>query len=185
MGDPMRDRWPLKGLTKAFQIIEISNKIRDFERLAAALDADLAGAEQNGETADWRDLPVSGRLQFGSGDHGEIVIDGRVQANVRSVCQRCLGVFDWPLVTDLRLMLVGPGETMDDAGEYEFWELDDDTLRPIDLVDEALVMALPLSARHEDDACGSDDRNDSAASEERMTTPFADLRARMDEEHEN
>ena len=59
---------------------------------------------------------------------------------------------------------------------------------PDDIVDEALVMALPLAAMHEDaDDCVEIEAQNEATIEstmvdEKMTTPFAALRAQMDDE---
>jgi hypothetical protein len=42
MGNPLRDRRPLAELAGQGQVIEIMEKIRNFERLAGIVDADLA-----------------------------------------------------------------------------------------------------------------------------------------------
>ena len=64
-------------------------------------------------------------------------------------------------------------------GEYEIWEVEGDTIRPIDIVEEALIMAMPLSAVHPaSEMCGPLAEN--VADDNRKTVrPFADLRSQM------
>ena len=63
--------------------------------------------------------------------------------------------------------------------EFEIWEVGGDEIRPLDIVEEALIMALPLSAVHQSrDLCGP--LADNVTDENKETvTPFADLRSRM------
>jgi uncharacterized metal-binding protein YceD (DUF177 family) len=66
-------------------------------------------------------------------------------------------------------------------GEYEIWEVEEDVIRPFDIVEEALIMALPLSALHQSHKkCGP--LLEGLASDDNETVrPFADLRSRMNE----
>lgn len=176
MPDPLHARLPLTSLVDKSEVIEISAKIGDLERLAEAIEADLAGTDDARPGRDWREMPVSGRLQFGAEAAGEAVVAVSLSADVTSVCQRCMDVFRWPLETELRLKLVRSGEADADLDGHETWELDDDVVVPIEFIDEALVMAMPLSVKH-DEACVEAGTSTEA---EETTTPFADLRARMD-----
>ncbi len=176
MTDPLHARLPVTSLVDKSEVIEISAKIGDFSRLAAAIEADLGTESDAPGHSNWREKPVSGTLQFGTEGAGEAVVAARLSAEMTSVCQRCMGPFGWTLETELRLRLAGTDEADADLDGYETWELDDDVVIPIDLVDEALVMAMPLSVRH-DEACVEVDETVAA---EKMTTPFADLRAQMD-----
>ena len=60
------------------------------------------------------------------------------------------------------------------------WEVDGDTIRPVDIVEEALIMALPLSVMHPSrELCGP--LADNVSGEARNTArPFGDLRSLMD-----
>ena len=75
-------------------------------------------------------------------------------------------------------MIAGDSAHSDDA--CEVWELEDDTVRPADIVEEALIMAMPFSARHDTaEACRE---FATAASDASQTTrPFAALKAQLDE----
>ena len=176
MTDPLHARLPVTSLVDKSEVIEISAKIGDFSRLAAAIEADLGTESDAPGHSNWREKPVFGTLQFGTEGAGESVVAVRLGAEMTSICQRSLERFDWRLETELRLRLVSMDEADADLDGYETWELDDDVVIPIELADEALVMALPLSVRREED----DVEVDAPAATEELTTPFADLRAQMD-----
>ena len=177
MTDPLHARLPVTSLVDKAEVVEISAKVGELKRLTEAIEADLASGASASSDRDWREKSVSGRLQFGAEAAGEAVVAVRLSADITSVCQRCMDVFGWPLETELRLRLVRTDEADTELDGYETWELDDDVVVPLDLIDEALVMAMPLSAMH-DEACVE---VDARAETEKMTTPFADLRAQMDE----
>ena len=185
MGDPLRDRRPVTELADKSQDIEISAKIADFRRLCEAIDAELRALPAAEVPADWRATKVSGRLSLTQADRqGSVVLlDGRGETCAVLVCQRCLSTFEWPLSTELKLQFGVLDQASDECAGYELWELDDDTLRPIDIVDEALTISLPFSALHQEPAecvaIAADDNGN------RMTTPFATLRAQMDEVSED
>ena len=75
-------------------------------------------------------------------------------------------------------MVAGESAFADDA--FEVWELDDETICPADVVEEALVMAMPFAAVHEDPAACR--KFDSSSGDEAETTrPFAGLKSQLDE----
>ena len=189
MGNPLRDRRTPSELAASGQVIEFQCKIRDFSRLAAIVRADLETLDAGKVPADWQDGAVRGRLAFGFADaQGGLQAQGRwpalegdVTATIDAVCQRCLEPMRLPLAAELRLLFAAEADAAMASEGFEVWELEGDRLRPLDLVEEALIMALPLSVRHVDDvAC----QEPAAAAEERGETirPFADLRAQMEQD---
>lgn len=187
MNDPLRDRQPVGALASRGQVIEISNVIGDFSRLCDVVSTDLARLDPADVPADWRKLPVTGRLEFGpiAGDGCAARLDADLAATLVSVCQRCLAPFEWKLATTASLRLVATGETGAINDVRELWEVDGGETRPVDILDEVLVMALPLSARHENlDECvelGPGKQPDVASVETgaTTTTPFAGLAEQM------
>lgn len=80
-------------------------------------------------------------------------------------------------------MLLIPGGDATALEEYEIWETAEETVRPLDIVDEALIMAMPLSVAHEDTGdCGPLVKK-LAAKESGRNRPFADLKSRMRDSH--
>ena len=181
MGDPLRDRRPLRELAANRQTIEIKAKIADFERLVEVVGTDLSRLPADEVPQDWQNSEVTGRLAFGFEDaqDGVVLLDLALAVRLPAQCQRCLGAFEMPVETDLRIALAAPGQEVAEAGEREVWEWDEDRPRAIDIAEEALIMALPLSARHE----RSKDciEIEAADEQEETTTPFASLRAQLDE----
>ncbi len=183
MGDPLRDRQSLEALAVNRQVIEISGELGNFERLAESVEREFAVLGGDALPPDWRKLPVRGRLRFvPTGlSMGGADVSVRLEASVPAVCQRCLEPFDWPLRSSVELRVaIGDGDiSARDDSDREPWELPGDGLRPADMVDELLVMALPLSPRHEDTArCAA---IAPAPTEHDTTRPFARLRTQMDD----
>lgn len=190
MDDPLRDRRSVAELAENGQVIEISGVIGDLARLSKVVEADLATLDPADVPENWRARPVVGRLTFGPvpGDGRAATMRGTLDAALVSVCQRCLRPFEWRLATTLRLLLVEAGDESAGRDGFEVWELDGSDTSAAEIVDEALVMALPLSVRHdESDRCvdlGTGSRPDTAPAEtgERMTMPFAGLAEQMGRE---
>ena len=182
MGNPLRDRRPLAELADKRQVIEIAEKISDFERFAGIVEADLAALDPDKLPRDWRDSAVTGRLSFGYLDAQQqvVTLEGEVAATVDAVCQRCLEPFRLALSVALRVLPVTTGHSAMGGEGFDVWELDDATLRPADIVEEALIMAMPLSAMHDTaDTCREFDATASDTSQ--TTRPFATLKAQIDE----
>ncbi|MBT8103598.1 MAG: DUF177 domain-containing protein [Gammaproteobacteria bacterium] len=180
MGNPLRDRRTAAEWASAGQVIEIAEKLGSFKQLALIVEADLAALDAVKIPPDWRDSVIAGSLEFGFADAQRRLPAAhcRVTVVVDAVCQRCLEAFRLPLETEAKLLLLALEETAEGFEDHEVWELDESTLRPQDIVEELLIMALPFSAMHVDSASckalspAADDKEDT-------TKPFAALRAQM------
>jgi uncharacterized protein len=184
MGNPLRDRRTAAEWAAVSQVIDISNKIGDFEQLSAILEADLAALDSGKMPANWRESVVSGRLTFGFADAQQMLPVVRLAASVTVdvVCQRCLEPFEMPLDVEAELLLLEFGQEVDGYDEYEVWEIEEHLLRPLDIVEELLIMALPFAAMHtESAACRALPASGQGGAKE-MTTPFAALREQMAED---
>ena len=180
MANPLLERAPPKAFAERGQIIEKQEKLELFPRLSEVVGDDLRRFDA--EPGEWRQSPVAIRLAFGWADtERELpVLEGHAAAEVPAVCQRCLEPFRLTLEAGLRLLFSGPGRSVDESLDYEVWELDEPLLRPLDVVDEALVMAMPLAAVHEREAdCGPLAEQAKAEKDEAQVRPFADLRSKL------
>lgn len=181
MVNPLLERAPPEAFAERGQIIEKNEKLELFPRLSEVVGGDLQRLAGESMPAGWRQSPVAIRLAFGWADteHGLPVLDGYAAAGVPAICQRCLEPFELTLETRLRLLFTGPGRSVDASLDYEVWELDDSLLRPLDVVDEALVMAMPLAGMHaSEEDCGPLAAK-AAIEKQAQARPFADLRAQM------
>lgn len=104
----------------------------------------------------------------------EISVDGHCQLR----CQRCMNSLDFPLQLDTRLLLRDQAglDELDDNGaggdEEEFDSiLADPHLNVLDLLEEEILLSLPIASKHELGACQVAD-SENAAEEK---SPFAVL----------
>jgi uncharacterized protein len=184
MGNPLHTRRTAAEWAAVGQVIDITGKLRSFERLESVVEEDLAALDDAIRPADWRDSSVTARLKFGFVGVGDKVptVQCELLATVDAVCQRCLEPFRLPLEVDAELLLLELEETVEGYDEYEVWELSEATLRPLDIVEELLIMALPFSAMHaESTACKA--LSAEVADREETTKPFAALREQMRQKH--
>ena len=183
MGNLLRGRRTPAKLAAIGQVIEIAEELGDLEQLTEIVRSDLETLDPDKLPLNWRKSPVVGRLSFGFADaqDGLPMVEGQVGVTIHAVCQRCLGVVEMPLEAELRLLLGGDTADAADDDHYESWELDEDTLRPLDLVEEALIMAIPLTVLHVDDAVCKQPAAIAEAAKE-TTHPFAMLKSQMEQE---
>ena len=178
MANPLFARILPKEAAAIGQLIECKGEIGDFERLAEIVEADIAALSADTQPQNWRAAPVDIRLEFAwaAGLESVPAINGRATAQLPAVCQRCLEAFDLSLDTSVNMLLVAATESAD-LDRYEVWELEDGALRIADIVEEALVMAMPLAPTQES-CVGLGVENRDAGSE--TTRPFADLRSQLE-----
>ena len=186
MGNPLHERRSAAEWSAGSQVIEIAESISSFEQMTAIVEADLAALDAAKIPAGWRRAVVSGRLEFGFADAQQLLpmVKCRVEVSIDAVCQRCLEPFQFPLEAEADLLLLALEQDADGYEEYEVWELEEKFLRPLEIVEEMLIMAMPFSAMHvESVACKalSSAKNESA---EEMTTPFAALRKQMAQDND-
>ncbi len=184
MGNPLRDRRTPSELAASGQVIDFSEQIGEFERLAGIVEGDLETLDPDKLPLDWRDTVVVGRLSFRFADAqgGVAALEGKVATRIDAVCQRCLTAFRMPLSAELRLLFGTDEAAMAGDASYEVWELEEEKLRLLDLVEETLIMAMPLAAMHVDDEICHKADTPEADSGERIR-PFASLRTQMEDEN--
>jgi uncharacterized metal-binding protein YceD (DUF177 family) len=184
MGNPLRDRCTAAELASVEQVIEIADKISSFESLERIIEADLAALDPDKMPLKWRESAVLGILEFGFADVDRRIprVSGRATAVVAAVCQRCLEPFQLQLEVEPKLLLLGTDEAVDGFDEFEVWELDEPDMRPQDIVEELLIMAMPFSAMHDTIAdCKAFELAElsAEANDEKVLRPFASLRMQM------
>jgi uncharacterized protein len=182
MPNPLLDRSSPAELAERGQVVETEVELQTFARLTEVLAADLSSLSASEMPREWRQAPVAIRLGFSWADNNRQVpaAEGRVVARVPAVCQRCLGPMELILDEELKLLLAGPEEAARATGatdDRDVWEIDEASIRPLDILEEALIMALPLAAMHgPGEGC---DAAEGAAPAETAEThrPFAGLRS--------
>lgn len=97
---------------------------------------------------------VSFTIKGGVDSRGHAFIDLGVHGTLQLQCQRCLDALDYDVTRDTRLMLCDPDELerLDEEGEIE-GILADPKLDVLNLLEEEIVLGLPISPRHEEGTC--------------------------------
>jgi len=96
------------------------------------------------------DGEAKGRVRF-SRQLGQAVADLQVSAQPEVVCQRCMQPMRWPVEVKSRIALVSDYAAADRVPEgLEVFLVEADSVSVRDLVDEEVMLALPIVPRHED-----------------------------------
>lgn len=150
--------------------IEESFALAAFGRLGSLIEQDAAS----------KDRRVEARFRF-SIDGGRAVARVVVEADLPLTCQRCLRPVSWRISTSTELVFVASGGGADESGAREIFETIDGRVALTDVVEEELLLALPLVALHEaPNACAADGPQDEGSEEttpsDRTQLPFAGLK---------
>ncbi len=132
--------------------------------------------------------PIRIALRFEAGPAGSVLCRGTVRARMTATCQRCLG--DTPIDIDrgVELILVrSDAEAARVWEDYEAYEVgEDERIYTRDLIEEELLLALPLILTHADPAhCnvptpGEEDVADKKQGSETRENPFDALKGLRD-----
>jgi len=143
------------------------------------------------------DEMVDAKLGFSRGLHGYPMVSGQVTAWVTMKCERCLDNVHIELNPEISVLVKpeedilpqneGNKESEKDVGTPDFHEYDGKSLVLSDLVEEELLLVLPLVPKHQDiSLCNQDmvawlaaneaPSGEQEASTERAENPFAILK---------
>ncbi|ABM62013.1 YceD family protein [Halorhodospira halophila] len=120
---------------------------------------------------------VWARLEGGLDEAGRRVLEGRIEASVPLTCQRCLGVYHHQVAGAFRVVIVATeeeGEALPD--ELEPY-VSGAAVRPLQVIEEEILLALPVVARHSGNDCGAPEHG--AGVEREALSPFASLQGRV------
>jgi uncharacterized protein len=120
-------------------------------------------------------------LDFGRDEYGTAYVDVHVQAPLWLVCQRTLEPFVMPVTVDSRLGLIRSEreESALPAGVEPLLVAEDDKVSPIDVIEDELLLALPLVPVNPDSVLPEEVTRppvEAAPAEKRPDNPFAVLR---------
>jgi uncharacterized protein len=92
---------------------------------------------------------VRARLRFQRHRAGEVSFELSCEANLELVCQRCLEPMRHAVAIQAQMSVV-EAETEPSMQEYEPVFLEGDRFNPAELVEDELIVSLPLAPRHAD-----------------------------------
>ena len=128
------------------------------------------------------DVDVS--LHFDKDEVGQPNVSGRIETRLQMTCQRCMEVMELPVVAQVRLGLVrtqGQAEALPE--NYDPLLLSEEPISAADIVEDELILALPLVALHElkdcpaaDSVSGHDEQNEPVPQRENPFAVLAELK---------
>jgi uncharacterized protein len=118
------------------------------------------------------------QLQFRIDDERYKVIEGRVQASLSLQCQRCLGPMTLPVDAQVHLAMVWSEEEIPSLPQrFEGIVVGEGLSDLYELVEEELLLAIPLAPRHPEGECALRQtvESDEVADDDERENPFAVL----------
>lgn len=96
---------------------------------------------------------VAASLAFSRASAGQVLVDLAVEGEFDLVCQRCMGIFAFRVKEQAALALLETEHAPQLAPEgYEPYEMPEARINPAILVEDELIIALPLAPRHRSQA---------------------------------
>ena len=143
----------------------------------------LAEMARLGELLQDSDGEVTVSLEFGTDNEGIRFMRGRIQAEVSLQCQRCLETMRYPIDSEFSLALVrNTVEAEALPSHYEPLLVEGEPLFLRDIIEDELLLALPIVAMHAPEECSINISSDQGAGEAHKDTgatekesPFAVL----------
>jgi len=143
MRDKLRRRYQVLKEVTQNGYFEGEIALSDFKRLGDLLYPDFVDG-------DGRKIAV--RFEFLRNEYGVSTLAGQLQANLDLECQRCLEALEMPIELDFELMV----DADDDLLRHSSLDSIDSEDGYVDIyavIEDELMLALPLVALHEDTAC--------------------------------
>ena len=127
--------------------------------------------------------PVQADFEFKNAQKGIVLADGALSGSVKLRCQRCLDQMDVALDSRLRLaLLVNENQLEFVPADYEPLMIADGAIRLVDLIEDEILLLLPIAAKHNENDCGPLNENLKSLHEPakaETTAPFANLAEMM------
>lgn len=115
-------------------------KVSEMQRLSSSLNG--------------RDELVDVHLEFGKDEQGITFIKGDLKTKLNLQCQRCMGPFEYEIISSF---LLGVVNTLEEANalpeHYEPALAKDGQLALRELIEDELILNMPIIPRHEPEDC--------------------------------
>ncbi len=143
MRDKLRRRYQVHKEVTRNGYFEGEIALSELTRLRELLPLETPGCEGRAVTV---------RFEFVRSEYDISMITGRLETSLELECQRCLKALDVPMKLDFNLM-VDPGDELLHKNGVDSLYSEDGHIDIFDLVEDELILAIPLVAMHEDTAC--------------------------------
>ena len=161
-------------------VIDCECRIREFEKLSQILTEGLKDLDSLVREDVWLNEKVHIRLDFETIKHDTNIFTatGALKTRFYLTCQKCLKLLENEIEVPVKLALHNKRNEVQNMHGYEYWELTGRSVKTLDLIEELLIMAIPLYIKHNaDEDCTSLDVIE--FQKQQVTLPFADLKNRI------
>ncbi len=94
---------------------------------------------------------VAVSLQFSRNHFGRVTMTGQIKHSLELRCERCLDQVQITIDQSIEVLLQSSTESViENTEKLEFYEYDDKGLELAEIIEDELLLALPLVPRHED-----------------------------------
>lgn len=112
-------------------------------------------------------------LSFYRDEQGRFILDGSVEATVQLQCQRCLESMAQPLSGHCRVAVLWSEEQAEQLPkDLDPWLVEDETADLYGLLEEELLLALPIVGFHDESECSGRSNFSSGVAETESAGPF-------------
>ena len=166
----MSDRTTALGAPSRFDAFALAS---DGDEIAGTVDARRLPRVADQLASGSAPVPLAWRIRGGKDAMARPMLTLSIEGEVPLVCQRCLEPFAAPIAQQTPLLLAHDESELAqlDAEESEV-VLANNTVDPLRLVEDELLLSLPLSPRHREGGCGAASRATPAGVKD---SPFARL----------
>ena len=118
---------------------------------------------------------IAVRFEFIRNEFEIPMVVGQLQTSLELECQRCLKALEMPITLDFRLMIDASDELVRESSVDTLYS-EDGCIDIVEVIEDELILAIPLVALHEDTACNEHWRLSTPTSETTdKENPFAVL----------
>jgi len=166
MRDKLRKRYQVQNEVARNGCFEGEIALSSLKRLGELLHPGAPGGDA---------AKVALNFEFSRNEFDIPTISGHLQTRLGLECQRCLDPFELPLELDFRLMIDASDEMLRHSSEDTLYS-DDGYINIAEVVEDELILAIPLVAMHEHTACNENWQVSETGSETAVKeNPFAVL----------
>ena len=154
-----------------------------FDKLTDFIAKDHKFAIKPLESNQWVNESVKVDLEIKSIDFGNPmnVVSGRIEAKLFLTCQNCLNIFENEIDVPVKIALCADQNAYQGNKDYEPWEIEGCSVKIIDLIEELLLISIPLYVKHHDDKVCVILKKPQTSSD--LTTfPFANLKNQLNKD---
>lgn len=91
-------------------------------------------------------------FEFTASDYDCPILNGRLETSLTVECQRCLKSMDLAMKSEFKLLIDAPGELAHESSLDTIYS-DNGAIDIFEVVEEELILGLPLVAMHDDISC--------------------------------